>query len=276
MSNSNAVSSKVIGNSITSDASNRPASGNVGLLLTRSNPERAVGDAIDQLVAERLHWENNELANANEVLYGLLQHCYALNNAMSGTDMTAKSLRKGLNNYIQTHNYQFKETSPLITKIVKCVFGVDRRRVNAYSTALRVAIAEKVPVMSLPKFFKEHGGIEEVRRQTSAGKGKSTKDKVQLGRAVLESDVLATVSSDTLNKNISTQNLEDGVVLLATREDDGSFAIRQIVQSNAAVKSALAACSSVGEEKERAKQIEAEYLAIDEERKAAQAALKAA
>jgi len=66
------------------------------------------------------------------------------------------------------------------------------------------------------------------------------------------------------------------VVLLATREDDGSFAIRQIVQSNAAVKSALAACSSVGEEKERAKQIEAEYLAIDEERKAAQAALKAA
>ena len=62
MSNSNAVSSKVIGNSITSDASNRPAGGNVGLLLTRSNPERAVGDAIDQLVAERLHWENNELA----------------------------------------------------------------------------------------------------------------------------------------------------------------------------------------------------------------------
>jgi hypothetical protein len=42
------------------------------------------------------------------------------------------------------------------------------------------------------------------------------------------------------------------------------------------VKSALAACSSVGEEKERAKQIEAESLAIDEERKAAQAALKAA
>jgi len=61
---------------------------------------------------------------------------------MSGTDFTAKALRKGLANYIQQKGYQFKESSPLITKIVKCVFGVDRRRVNAYSSALRVAIAE--------------------------------------------------------------------------------------------------------------------------------------
>jgi hypothetical protein len=42
------------------------------------------------------------------------------------------------------------------------------------------------------------------------------KDKVELGRAVLESDVLATVTSDTLNANFSTQNLEEGVVLLAS------------------------------------------------------------
>jgi hypothetical protein len=195
---------------------------------------------------------------------------------MSGSDFTAKALRKGLANYIQQKGYQFKESSPLITKIVKCVFGVNRRRVNAYSSALRVAIAERVAVMNLPKFFKDKGGIEEVRRQATTGKAKTMKDKVELGRAVLESNVLAKIQSDTLNKNFSNDSLEEGVVLLATREDDGSFAIRCVVQSNAAVKSALAACASVGQDKEKAKQFEDEQRAIEAERLAVQAALKAA
>jgi hypothetical protein len=248
----------------------------IGNLLTRSNPERAIGDAIDHLVDQRLHWENHELASSNDALYALLQHCYSLNNAMSGSDGTAKALRKGLANYIQDKKYQFKESSPLIAKIVKCVFGVDRRRVNAYSSALRVAMAEKVAVMELPKFFKDQGGIEEVRRKATTGKAKTMKDKVELGRAVLDSEALAFISSDSLNASFSNQSLEEGVVLLATREDDGSFAVRRVVQSNSAVKSALAACSSVGEEKEKAKQLQDENRAIEEERMAAQAALKAA
>ena len=258
-----------------SDGPNKFAT-SVGYLLTRSNPERAVGEAIDQLISERQHWENHELANSNETLYALLQHCYSLNNAMSGSDFTAKALRKGLANYIQQKGYQFKESSPLITKIVKCVFGVNRRRVNAYSSALRVAIAERVAVMNLPKFFKDKGGIEEVRRQATTGKARTMKDKVELGRAVLESNVLAKIQSDTLNKNFSNDSLEEGVVLLATHEDDGSFAIRRVVQSNAAVKSALAACASVGQDKEKAKQFEDEQRAIEAERLAVQAALKAA
>lgn len=259
----------------TSDAPNKFAIG-IGNLLTRSNPERAIGDAIDELVAQRISWENNELTNANEALYGLLQHCYSLNNAMSGADSTAKSLRKGLANYIQDKKYTFTESTPLITKVVKCVFGVDRRRVNAYSIALRVAMSENKSVIELPKFFKDHGGIEEVRRKASATKGKTMNDKVELGRTVLGNEALATVHSDKLNESFSTTNLEEGIVLLATREDDGSFAIRQMVQTNAAVKSALAACSSIGVDKEKNQKILDESRAIEEARFAAQAALKAA
>jgi hypothetical protein len=259
----------------TSDATNKFAIG-IGNLLTRSNPERAIGDAIDELVTQRISWENNELTNANEALYGLLQHCYSLNNAMSGADSTAKSLKKGLANYIKDKNYKFTESTPLITKVVKCVFGVNRRRVNAYSTALRVAISEKKSVIELPKFFKDHGGIEEVRRKASSTKVKTLDEKVKLGRTVLENEALATVHSDKLNEKFSTTSLEEGVVLLATREDDGSFAIRQMVQTNAAVKSALAACSSIGIDKEKNQKILDENLAIEEARLAAQAALKAA
>jgi hypothetical protein len=247
---------------------------NVGNLLTGSNPERAIGDAIEKLVVQRKDWETNELAAANDGLYRLLQHCLAVNNAMTGTDSTAKALKKGLANYIEEQKYIFNESTPLITKVVKCVFGVDRRRVSAYSSALRVAMAEKISVMELPKFFREHGGIEEVRRSATTTKTKTLKDKVRLGRVVLENDVLAKVQSDNLNAHFSNSSLEEGVVLLATKEDDGSFAIRRVVQNSGAVNSALAACASIGQEKEKAQKLQDEMQAIEEGRAQARLALK--
>jgi hypothetical protein len=135
-------------------------------------------------------------------------------------------------------------------------------------------MAEKISVMELPKFFKEHGGIEEVRRSATATKAKSLKDKVRLGRVVLENDVLAKVQSDNLNAHFSNSSLEEGVVLLATKEDDGSFAIRRVVQNSGAVNSALAACASIGQEKEKAQKLQDEMQAIEEERAKARLALK--
>ena len=244
-------------------------------LLTRSNPEKAVGEAIDHLIAKRTKWESNELASANDALYGLLQHCYMLNNAMIGGDSMAKNLRKGLGNYITTKGYTFTDSTPLITKVIRCVFGVDRRRVNAYASALRVAIAEKVSVMDLPKYLRDSGGIEEVRRKNGKPT-KSMKDKVELGRAVLSSNAIANIQSDSLNAAYSTSSTEEGVVLLATKEDDGSFAIRKVVQSNSAIKSALAACSGVGVEQAKAKEYEDGVKALEESRLAAVKGLKAA
>jgi hypothetical protein len=264
---------KVIEKNASSDRPN-PFAINVGNLLTGSNPERAIGDAIEKLVVQRKDWETNELAAANDGLYRLLQHCLAVNNAMSGTDSTAKALKKGLANYIEEQKYIFNESTPLITKVVKCVFGVDRRRVSAYSSALRVAMAEKISVMELPKFFREHGGIEEVRRSATATKTKTLKDKIRLGRVVLENDVLAKVQSDNLNAHFSNSSLEEGVVLLATKEDDGSFAIRRVVQNSGAVNSALAACASIGQEKEKAQKLQDEMQAIEEGRAQALLALK--
>lgn len=266
-----------IQSSSSGTAADRPSqfAVNIGNLLTKGNPEQSIGEAMDALVAQRVDWENNELASANDALYALLQHCYSLNNAMSGTGVASKALKRGLANYIDSKGLIFTDATPLITKIVKCVFGVDRRRVNAYASALKVAIAEKKQVMELPKFFKEKGGIEEVRRSNTK-KPKSLKDKAALGRSVLEGDVLAKVSGDSLNANYSTESLEEGVVLLATREDDGSFAVRRVVQNKSVINSALATFASVGAEHEKARQLQEEQDAVDQQRAAARAALKAA
>lgn len=243
-------------------------------LLKQGTSEKAVGMAIEQLVESRKHWERNELATANDTLYGILQHCYALNNTMTGNDSLAKNLRKGLGNYVEQNKYKFTDSTPLISKIVKCVFGTDRKRVNAYSTAMRVALSEKISVIDLPKFLREKGGVEEVRRQGTVGK--SIKVKVELGRTVLEDPILAKVQSDSLNASFSTEQTEEGIVLLATREDDGSFAIRRLIQNSSAIKAALAACSIVGAEKEKAKKMEVDAQALEDDRMSALAKLKVA
>ena len=56
-----------------------PFAVNIGNLLTNRNPEQSVGEAMDALVAQRISWENNELAAAQLVaerafLVGELRH----------------------------------------------------------------------------------------------------------------------------------------------------------------------------------------------------------
>jgi hypothetical protein len=70
--------------------------------------------------------------------------------------------------------------------------------------------------------------------------------------------------------------LQEGVVLLATRGDDGSFAIRRVIQADSVVKAAIASCSSLGKQAKKKQQIEADAQAAETARLAAQRELKAA
>ncbi len=244
-------------------------------LLTKSNPERAIAEVIDQLAGEREAWEKQEYSRSNEKLYALLQNSFALHNTMVGSDALAKALRKGLANYIDTKKYGFTDSTPLMTKIVKCIFGADRRRVHAYATALLAAKERRVSVIELPRWLKEQGGVEEVRRTAKSG-GSSLSVRVSEGKIVLGAEVLAIVHSDKLNAQFSTEKLSEGVVLLATRGDDGTFSIRRVIQADSVVKAALASCSSLGKQEKKKQQIEADAKATEAARLSAQAEMKAA
>lgn len=244
-------------------------------LLTKSNPEKGIGEVIDRLVSEREVWEKSELASSNQKLYGLLQSCLALHNTMVGSDALAKSLRKGLSNYITQKNYPFRDSTSLMTKIVKCVFGVDRRRVHAYATALSAAKEKRIGVIELPRWLKEQGGVEEVRRESKASSN-TVSARLAEGKVVLQADVLAVIQSDKLNAQFSTESLSEGVVLLATRGDDGSFSIRKVIQTDSVVKAAIASCSAMGKAMKKKQQVEADAKAAEAARLEAQKELKAA
>lgn len=244
-------------------------------ILTKGDPEKGIGQVIDRLAAEREVWEKNEMASSNQKLYGLLQSCLALHNTMVGSDALAKALRKGLSNYITQKNYPFRDSTPLMTKLVKCVFGVDRRRVHTYATALIAAKEKRVGVIELPRWLKEQGGVEEARRESKASSN-SISARVAEGKVVLQAEVLAVVQSDKLNAQFSTESLLDGVVLLATRGDDGSFSIRKVIQADSVVKAAIASCSALGKQLKKKQQLEADTKAAEAARLKAQKELKAA
>ena len=249
---------------------------NLGKVLNSSNPERGVADLMDRLAGDARSWEGNELARSNDRLYAILTECYTINNAIVSSDLAAKVLRKGLNNYIESKGYNFNESTPLMTKIVKCVFGSDRKRVNAYATALIVARKAEVQPIKLASWIGQQGGVEEIRRGAAGNKTKSIDERVAAGKAVLTGEVLATVKSDRLSASYDTEKLTDGVVLLATREDDGSFAIRRVLQAEGVVKAAIAACGDITAAERKKAEVEAQAKADDQARDDARQQLKAA
>ena len=205
--------------------------------------QQVVGTIMNNLITERKAWEHQELTRSNDRLYGLLQSCYSLYKSMNSISAEAMSLKKGFNEFCKQQNWVFKDSTHLLVKIVRCVFGDDRRRVSSYATALRGAADKNVSVLDIPAFFKDSGGVEEVRRSKSTTY-QSAKKKAEIGMAAMDGQVLAEFHSDKLAAQFTASEYNGAVILMATREPSGSFAVRRLIQNGTAITAALSSLSS--------------------------------
>ncbi len=218
----------------------------------------SVGAVVNNLIAERKAWQTQDLTRSNERLYGILQSCYILFQSMNSIKTEAMALKKGFLEFCKQQGCGFKDNTHLMTKVVQCVFGDDRRRVSAYALALRAAAELKTPSMDIPQFFRDKGGVEEVRRERSPNH-KTAKDKAAIGQAVMEGRILASFHSDTLAGQFQASEYNGSFILLSTREADGSFAVRRLVQNGTAITAVLSslAHSVAKEQQEKAPVVKA-------------------
>jgi hypothetical protein len=86
---------------------------------------------IELLKNEQEVWADNAFKNSNDLLYAILAKCYAKYEEMCEATENAKTLRTQLDDYMTLHNVAVNKKSHTLHKIVKCVFGADRRRVSA-------------------------------------------------------------------------------------------------------------------------------------------------
>ena len=214
---------------------------------------------LERLEEERLKWEMNELTASRQRLYGMLTDCYKFYLTMK-TDTRAdvrEQMKKGLETFIQVRGYKFQSTSHDMNKIVKSVFGLDRRRVSAYSLALRAALKAggidtdgKVLALGIDElagWIERNGGIEEIRLGNK-NQGLSLKDRAEKAKQAIEKQPVMTISPDDRVMAFDTNDSDKLMVLLATYRPSGALEISGVVKSDTAVRAALAALYSASKD----------------------------
>jgi hypothetical protein len=157
---------------------------------------------------------------------------------------------KALGLFIATRGYMFTPTTHDMTRVVKAVFGVDRRRVSAYSLALRAALeggertangkATAVSVAELAQWLEDKGGVEEVRLG-SKNTGLTASQRAEVAKEALKTSVLMTLKPDSQTMVFGTDDIDRTVLLVATYRPNGELEISTVVKHETAVRSALAA-----------------------------------
>jgi len=203
---------------------------------------------IEQLVMERELWEHNAYRTSNEQLYALLARCYGLYKLMEEKTDEATLLRKSLNDYINLKGLVFTKGTHTLTKIVKCVFGADRRRVSAYSIVLRHALAKQLEQKGIADFIRDNGGVEEIRLQKAAN-AMTPKQKAEQARAAVGANNYGLLVSKKLQDMVQADVGKRGkqVVLIGTFNDDGNVVVNATIESDGVLNAALA--SYYGENK---------------------------
>ena len=264
--------SDLINNSSVANPSINLATLNVPTNVVVSNTTPIVqASSVEQLKSleiARISWETTELAQSNNRLYSILQHAYQFYLVMKQD--VSKDVRKekqaALDAFIADRGYSnsFGATTHDMTRVIKCVFGVDRRRVSAYSIALREALRQEVGVKDLIVFLEQNGGVEQIRM--GGTKPLSATKRAELVKAEVSEAVISTVKFDAVAVKANADWVDKQVVFVATYLPTGEFEVNAVVRHDGAVNTALAAYYTIAqankrEELNKLKKAEADALA---------------
>lgn len=227
------------------------ASVNVVVSDTTAARKSAPIAELKSMETARISWETTELAASNNRLYSILAQAYSFYLVMKQDQ--SKDVRKtqleAIENFIAERNYTFTPSTHDMTRVVKCVFGTDRRRVSAYSIALREALRQEVAAADLIEFLEDNGGVEQIRLGgtkplSQTKRAERVKDEVverELGKIKFDASTIA-VDADWTDKQ---------VVIIATYLPTGEFAANAVIRHDGAVNSALSAFYSLKQAKVR-------------------------
>ena len=161
----------------------------------------------------------------------------------------------------------FKKGTHTLVKIVRCVFGDNRRRVSAYGIVLRSALAQHISVMDIPAFIRDNGGVEEIRL-AKAPNAMTSKQKAAVATTAVQVKSMGVFASEELGAKLDAGNIGKPVLLLGAWQADGSVIVRTVVDSAAAVNTALASYYSANKadiSKQQQEQAEADAARLAQE-----------
>lgn len=204
-------------------------------------PKATPFDELKSLETARISWETTELAASNNRLYSILKQAYCFYLVMKTDE--SKDVRKerkdALDKFIEERKYTFMTTTHDMTRVVKCVFGVDRRRVSAYSIALREALRQSIETNDLIMFIEENGGVEQIRMGGTKPLS-ATQRANRVKTEVLNSNA-GTFKVDATMSGANAEWVDKQVIIVATYLPTGEFVANAVIKHDSAVNAALAA-----------------------------------
>jgi hypothetical protein len=227
---------------------------NVVVSNTTPATQPSAFEQLKSLESARISWETVELAQSNNRLYSILKQAYSFYIVMKqdADKEVRKAKLEAMEAFIADKGYtnSFGATTHDMTRVVKCVFGVDRRRVSAYSIALREALRQEVGADDLVAFLQENGGVEQIRM--GGTKPLSATKRAALVKAEVSEAVLNTVKFDASVVSANADWVDKQVVFVATYLPTGEFEVNAVIRHDGAVNTALAAYYSSKQAKIRA------------------------
>jgi len=200
---------------------------------------------------ERMSWETTELAASNKRLYSILKDAYSYYLVMKQDPIkeTRTQHIADLDNFISQRGYTFMPSTHDMTRVVKCVFGVDRRRVSAYSIALREALRQQIAAEDLVAFVEVNGGVEQIRMGGS--KPLSVTKRAEMAAVEVLGTDLGKLKFDPKLMPADADWTDQQVVIVATYLPTGEFQANAVLRHDSAVNAALAAFYSQQQAKVR-------------------------
>ena len=194
--------------------------------------------ALQLIEKSRMEWEVGAYKTSNLALYEVLAQCLRLASDLPAN--LAKQRTAALEAFYKERGLRYKKETPLLTRIVRAVFGnIDRRRVSTYSLVLRESQKQKVFAQNLATWIEEMGGVQEIRLSQSAS-FVSPAQKAEVAKADFSMLCdLGVAKSEALAELASPDFIGDTCVLLAEQQADGTFAIRALLRSEGVVNAAF-------------------------------------
>lgn len=226
------------------------------MLAAKIKPAKQAISELEELERQREKWEGTELAASHKRLYSILLKCYEFYLRMKSPDEDAEARRallNGLDSFIKVRGYQFKANTHDMNRVVKAVFGnLERRRVSAYSLALRAALVEgplnskghrtPLPADQLIAWIEDKGGVEEVRMAKKVkAHAVPVADRTDTVKSFVTQKKLMKVSVDAAVMPFDIDVVGKPVVLIATYLPTGEVELHGVVKNDSAINAALAA-----------------------------------
>jgi len=253
----NAMPAAVVKNDTSAAAKRKPSikvdSLGVPVSVTTGKSTTAVVPQITLAALEQASksWETTELAASNKRLYSILRDAYSyyLVMKLDANKETRKARADELEAFIAERKYTFMPSSHDMTRVVKCVFGMDRRRVSAYSIALREALRQSVAAEDLVAFIEQEGGVEQIRM--GGTKPLSVTKRAEKAADEVLGTELGLFKFDPKLFTPDADWADKQVVIVATYLPTGEFQTNAVIRHDSAVNAALAAYYSQQQAKVR-------------------------